>query len=219
MSVWYKISLDKLTSIANAIRSKTGKTDKMLVSDFEAQILSISTGTTKLQTKTIIPTTTQQTVYPDNGFDGFSSVTVSAIPQTENIAQVVPFVLNSNITNGDFKLILNNSYAQTHRADDNFFIFFVPLFAPVSATGRISFGYSGNRQIATGGSTIYRAVFMGSNSSTSAGTWLQVNKLTTDGYNRALMVDANGNITMRLGSANSMAAGNYLMFMGLCKTA
>lgn len=45
---------------------------------------SNNTGTAKMQKKTATPTQTTQVVTPDTGYDGLSSVTVSAIPYTES---------------------------------------------------------------------------------------------------------------------------------------
>ena len=45
---------------------------------------SSNAGTAKMQKKTATPTQTTQVVTPDTGYDGLSSVTVSAIPYTES---------------------------------------------------------------------------------------------------------------------------------------
>ena len=45
---------------------------------------SNNTGTAKMQKKTATPTQTTQVVTPDTGYDGLSSVTVSAIPYEES---------------------------------------------------------------------------------------------------------------------------------------
>ena len=45
---------------------------------------SSNTGTAKMQKKTATPTQTTQVVTPDTGYDGLSSVTVSAIPYAES---------------------------------------------------------------------------------------------------------------------------------------
>jgi hypothetical protein len=73
-----------MTSIANAIRGKTGKTAKMKPSEMPNEISSITTqsGTTapKLQSKTATPSESTQTIQPDSGYDGLSQVEVEAVP-------------------------------------------------------------------------------------------------------------------------------------------
>lgn len=70
----------ELNSVANAIRTK-GSTSAGLVypNGFITAINAIPTGAT-LQSKTVNPSTTSQTVLPDSGYDGLSSVTVNAMP-------------------------------------------------------------------------------------------------------------------------------------------
>lgn len=85
-NVW--IEENTMSAIGNAIRSKTGKTSKILPANMASEINNISA---KLQTKTVAPTSEGVTVYPDNEYDGLSSVKIPAeanlIP--ENIAEDV----------------------------------------------------------------------------------------------------------------------------------
>lgn len=72
----YKVTDTNLTSIANAIRTKTGKSSSMAFPDeFVSEINSISTGGTTLITKSISENGTYS-ASSDNA-DGYSSVTVS----------------------------------------------------------------------------------------------------------------------------------------------
>ena len=82
------ISDQYLTNIGNAIRAKNGSTNTYTPSQMAPAIEAITT-MAPLQTKTITPTTSEQTITPDTGYDGFSSVTIDAIPTA---SQAVPQV-------------------------------------------------------------------------------------------------------------------------------
>lgn len=66
------------TAIANAIRSKTGKSAEIVADNFPSAISGIVTPV--LQSKTVSPSTSPQTIKPDTGYNGLSAVTVSAVP-------------------------------------------------------------------------------------------------------------------------------------------
>ena len=61
---------DKIKSIADAIRSRTGKSSALTLDQMPSEILSISGGSAALQSKTVTPTGRTFTVSPDGGYDG-----------------------------------------------------------------------------------------------------------------------------------------------------
>ena len=79
----YKISSDTLTAIADAIRSKTGKTAALTLDQMPTEIDGIETGGSggPLQAKTAYHSHSEQIIAPDEDYYGLVSVTVKPVPK------------------------------------------------------------------------------------------------------------------------------------------
>jgi len=89
-----------MTATANAIRGKTSGSALLtwdLTNGFKAAIESIPSGSGNLQAKTNInPSTSSQTITPDTGYDGLSSVQINAMPSGS--ATTPPTTITTNPT-------------------------------------------------------------------------------------------------------------------------
>lgn len=73
--------INKLTAIADAIRSKTGSTAKLTLDGMASAINGLKT-TFTTQSKSVTLSETAQTIKPDANFDGLSQVSVPGISKT-----------------------------------------------------------------------------------------------------------------------------------------
>ena len=91
-------------------------------------------GAPQLQSKTVTPSTSQQTVGPDNGYDGLSSVQVNAISPTKGAETFTPKTYNQTISSGRWL-----TGTQTIKGDAN-------LVSSNIKSGVSIFGVSGSLQ-------------------------------------------------------------------------
>ena len=106
-------------------------------------------GAPQLQSKTVTPSTSQQTVGPDNGYDGLSSVQVNAISPTKGAETFTPNTYNQTISSGRWL-----TGTQTIKGDAN-------LVASNIKSGVSIFGVSGT-YVGSGSYKIYSGTVEGS---------------------------------------------------------
>ena len=106
----------ELTSVANAIRTKGGTSASLVYpAGFVSAIEAIPTGGGNLQAKTNInPTTSSQTITPDTGYDGLSSVQINAMPSGSATTPATTITANPTISVSNSGLITaTNSKTQS----------------------------------------------------------------------------------------------------------
>lgn len=92
--------IDKLTAIADAIRGKTGGTEKLTMDQMAEEVGGLSAGG-PLQAKTACPSHSEQVIAPDEGYYGLKTVTVKAVPRlpfaTSSFGEGLTFITQENI--------------------------------------------------------------------------------------------------------------------------
>lgn len=73
----YRISGQTLTNWADTVRGRKGTTDPIPFAELDSEVLTALNGPT-LQDKTVTPSSEQQTITADEGYDGLGTVTVEA---------------------------------------------------------------------------------------------------------------------------------------------
>lgn len=122
-------------------------------------------GSNKLQAKTVTPSTSQQSVTPDSGYDGLSGVTVNAITPTKSAQTYTPGTSDQTISSGRWL-----TGAQKIKGDAN-------LVAGNIKKGVSIFGVTGTYEMPSNDNAI---VIVNANSSISSV------KFTGNGFSRTI---------------------------------
>ena len=76
----YLVTKSLLDSLANAVATKAGTYPPMTIAEMTTAVANLPSGATLQAKSNISPTTSSQTITPDQGYDGLSSVQINAMP-------------------------------------------------------------------------------------------------------------------------------------------